>query len=519
MALPKIEPLSSEFEVSKNDSNAVKVEIEKLGQAIFDKTNSSLKSATQAVVGDVPNMIQQLTTEIESGPIETFGNAMNKLVKLVQDLGINLYDYNESLARTVDKFVDKQGKLEEKLAGFREQGIRATIENNRIKILTEREVNKMLEKRNNNETLIQEKIENRVKLQEELDKRVHADSKIRTKNQEAIEANEREISELRLANEEIDKATGKTADTGRDTGGFSKLGELKEAFMVIPDTITEVFTTFKDFGSTVFGGLQMLFTKGPFAVLSKAFKGIANLFKTARLLIALKVIAIIAAFQFVAERIDMIGDIFKKIWGKVTGFFKGIVDWFKNSPVGKFFGLSGDDGDEKPKREMKNMDENTYDIGAETNLGDDTVMVGDEDRRTSKDPSFVVDPVTNKIIQPGEEGYEEARANRLQDTQDYETDAQNILLQGTGKTVEDLRSVNGDTVNDGEEKKFTSKSLADMNAEMLALSKSSAPITIQNNNAISNNNTAGSNASIGFQIHEPDSSFVNVRKDNTVQTL
>ena len=263
----------------------------------------------------------------------------------------------------------------------------------------------------------------------------------------------------------------------------------------------------------------MLFTKGPFAVLSKAFKGIANLFKTARLLIALKVIAVIAAFQFVAERIDMIGDIFRKIWGKITGFFKGIVEWFKNSPVGKFFGLSGDDGDERPKREMKNMDENTYDIGVDTNLGDDTVMVGDEDRRTSKDPSFVVDPVTNKIIQPGEEGYEEARANRLQDTQDYETDAQNILLQGTGKTVEDLRSVNGDTVNDGEEKKFTSKSLADMNAEMLALSKSSAPITIQNNNAISNNNTAGSNASIGFQIHEPDSSFVNVRKDNTVQTL
>ena len=521
MALPKIEPLSSEFEVSKNDSNAVKVEIEKLGQAIFDKTNSSLKSATQAVVGDVPNMIQQLTTEIESGPIETFGNAMNKLVKLVQDLGINLYDYNESLARTVDKFVDKQGKLEEKLAGFREQGIRATIENNRIKILTEREVNKMLEKRQNNETKIQEKIENRVKLQEELDKRVHADSKIRTKNQEAIEANEREISDLRLANEEIDKATGKTADTGRDTGGFSKLGELKEAFMVIPDTITEVFTTFKDFGSTVFGGLQMLFTKGPFAVLSKAFKGIANLFKTARLLIALKVIAVIAAFQFVAERIDMIGDIFRKIWGKITGFFKGIVDWFKNSPIGKFFGLSGDGDDQPDKKGYNKMsDDGMYGIGEDGSEVAPSNLV-DEFLPASKDPTNapVVDPVTNKIIQPGEEGYEKARANRLQDTQDYETDAQNILLQGTGKTVEDLRSVNGDTVKDGEEKKFTSKSLADMNAEMLALSKSSAPITIQNNNAISNNNTAGSNASIGFQIHEPDSSFVNVRKDNTVQTL
>jgi len=203
MALPKIEPLSSEFEVSKNDSNAVKVEIEKLGKAIFEKTNTSLKSATQAVISDVPGMIQTLTQEIESGPIETFGNAINKLVKLVQDLGINLYDYNADLAKTVDRFVDKQGKLEEKLAGFREQGIRATIENNRIKILTEREVNKLVEKRQKNETKIQEKIENRVKLQEELDKRVHADSQIRRDNQKAIEKNEREISQLKSDNEEI----------------------------------------------------------------------------------------------------------------------------------------------------------------------------------------------------------------------------------------------------------------------------------------------------------------------------
>ena len=81
MALPKIEPLSSEFEVSKNDSNAVKVEIEKLGKVIFEKTNTSLKSATQAVVSNVPDMIKTLTTEIESGPIDSFGNAINKLVK------------------------------------------------------------------------------------------------------------------------------------------------------------------------------------------------------------------------------------------------------------------------------------------------------------------------------------------------------------------------------------------------------------------------------------------------------
>ena len=514
MALPKIEPLSSEFEVTKNDSNAVKVEIEKLGKAIFEKTNTSLKSATQAVISDVPGMIQTLTQEIESGPIETFGNAINKLVKLVQDLGINLYDYNADLAKTVDRFVDKQGKLEEKLAGFREQGIRATIENNRIKILTEREVNKLVEKRQKNETKIQEKIENRVKLQEELDKRVHADSQIRRDNQKAIEKNEREISQLKSDNEEIDKATGKTADTGREVGGFSKIAELKEAFMVIPDTIAEVATGFKDVGKSIFQGIAA-FIGNPMKAISKAFKGIANIFRTARLMIAIKVLALIAAFQFVAERIEMIGDIFRNIWSKITGFFKGIIDYIKNSKIGKLLGFGKDDDDEKPKRVMKNVDENTYDIGAETNLGDDTVMVGDENRRTSKDPSFVVDPVTNKIIQPGEEGYEEARANRLQNTQDYETDAQNFLLQGTGKTVDDMKMVSGNVTADGES---TPKQLTTL-LDAQKAAESGNIINVQNNNQIANNTSGGSNATIGFSTHLPDESFINVRKDNTTQSI
>ena len=127
MALPKIDKLSSEFTVSENDSGAVKNEIVKLGQAIFDKTNSSLKSATQSVIGDVPTMIKSLTEEIERGPVDSFGNAMNKLIKITQELGINLYDYNEGLAKSVEEFTGNQEKLEKKLNELREQGIQAEI--------------------------------------------------------------------------------------------------------------------------------------------------------------------------------------------------------------------------------------------------------------------------------------------------------------------------------------------------------------------------------------------------------
>ena len=513
MALPKIEPLSSEFEVTKNDSNAVKVEIEKLGKAIFEKTNTSLKSATQAVISDVPGMIQTLTQEIESGPIETFGNAINKLVKLVQDLGINLYDYNADLAKTVDRFVDKQGKLEEKLAGFREQGIRATIENNRIKILTEREVNKLVEKRQKNETKIQEKIENRVKLQEELDKRVHADSQIRRDNQKAIEKNEREISQLKSDNEEIDKATGKTADTGRDVGGFSKIAELKEAFMVIPDTIAEVATGFKDVGKSIFQGIAA-FIGNPMKAISKAFKGIANLFRTARLLIALKVLAVIAALQFVAERIDMIGDVFRKIWGKITDFFKGIIDWFKNSKLGKLLGFGKDDetteqpADGSPiqmakENTMEKLNEDKPGIIAK-GFGKVKNLFGFSKKEEEQEPEKQLNENEKKIVPVN-----------LKKANDGVEFASTTIDDVPTSSVADLKTLTGSVTADGES---TPKQLSTL-LDAQKAAESGNIINVQNNNQIANNTSGGSNATIGFSTHLPDESFINVRKDNTTQSI
>jgi hypothetical protein len=90
MALPIIDPLETEFdmpnprrevEVVGLDEN-VKKEIIKLGQAITDKTKSGLETATKMVISNVPKMIADLTKEIESGPVNNFASAMNKLIAL-----------------------------------------------------------------------------------------------------------------------------------------------------------------------------------------------------------------------------------------------------------------------------------------------------------------------------------------------------------------------------------------------------------------------------------------------------
>ena len=519
MALPKIEPLSDGFEVSKNDSNAVKVEIEKLGKVIFEKTNTSLKSATQAVVSNVPDMIRTLTTEIESGPIDSFGNAINKLVKLTQELGVNLYDYNEELAKTVDRFIGKQEDLEKELSNLREQGIAAEINErgDAIKIITQKEIKEKEKQIENNKEQIELSTNAIKEYREQIEKLTPEQAELRESLEDRISAESENVKRTEEKSDTLKKQTNVTADTGRDTGGFSKIAELKEAFMVIPDTIAEVATGFKDVGKSIFQGIAA-FIGNPMKAISKAFKGIANLFRTARLLIALKVLAVIAALQFVAERIEMIGDVFRNIWGKITDFFKGIIDWFKNSKIGKLLGFGKDDGDEKPKTKGYNKmsDDGMYGIGEDGSEIATTNKV-DEFLPMSNDPANapVLDPVTNKFIQPGEKGYEKARANRLQNTQDYETDAQNFLASGTGKTIDDMKVVSGNVTADGES---TPKQLSTL-LDAQKAAESGNIINVQNNNQIANNTSGGSNATIGFSTHLPDESFINVRKDNTTQSI
>ena len=61
-----IAPLSTEFDVPGTESKSVvEKEITALGKVIFEKATVGLKSATQSVVSNVPEMMRELTQDIE----------------------------------------------------------------------------------------------------------------------------------------------------------------------------------------------------------------------------------------------------------------------------------------------------------------------------------------------------------------------------------------------------------------------------------------------------------------------
>jgi len=287
--------------------------------------------------------------------------------------------------------------------------------------------------------------------------------------------------------------------------------------MVIPDTITEVFEGFAKTGKSVFNGIIALF-KNPMKTLKAAFTGIANIFKTARALIALKVLAVVAAIQFFAEKIDQIGAFFIGIWEKITGFFQGIVDWFKNSKVGKFF-FGGDD-DKKQETDPQRPE----------NAGTAGDMAGEA--------SFFDIPTTDKapVRNMSSARLEDGLVNQTTQTDlfDYDDNSAKIIAQrqmagmdGTGTEEIDYTGVRGGTslgqlgvkkrqvvgdqlMTDDGMGMFgnVSESLKELNTE--SASTSSQPVLIQTNSNVNSNQTSGTNVS-GFVDHEPDTSFKYIR--------
>ena len=525
-SVAEIAPLSTEFDVPGTESKSVvEKEITALGKVIFEKATVGLQSATQAVVSNVPQMIQELTQEIESGSIKNFNGAINKLNILIDKLGINLRSYDTKLADAVDKFRGNQEKLQQDLARLREEGIKAEI-NERgtgIKFLTRQEIVQREKEYKEREKIIADEKQKRLDLVQTIENTNRSDKeniKARKDLNKSIEK-EQELKDKNAKESEV--LNNQTADTGRDMGGFSKLAELKEAFMVIPDTINEVAGGFAQFGKSLMSGFKQ-FLFAPLKTIGRLFKTIGNIFRSARALIALKVIAVIAAFQFFAEKIDFIKEKFTGAFTavldgitgafeKVKDFFQGIVDWFRNSPVGKFFGL--DDGaeerDEKAAMEGTGKYQSIEGEGA-VDISNDAELSG----RDSKDPiAPFYDNQSGEIIQPDNPNYFEIKKRNVNTSEQMLGDDGKIIpMVNEPKSLLAERQVTGNVMADGSD---TSDALKFLQNEAQTMEK---PVVtnIQNNSNVNSQQSTGTTIA-GFVDHEPDTSFKYVRKDNGDQYI
>jgi len=345
MALPSLDTTANDQTISA---------IDKLGKAIMEKASMSIQGATKAIVPSIPKMINELTEDLAKGPVHSFGKVIRKLENMVETLGLDLRSYNNDLADMLQEREQQARKSEDTVQKLRQQNIVARVnkDTKEVEILTRsqiRQEEKLIEKKDKTIKLLEKEIRLDTK---NLQQRNNLSPREKGDTKKRIEANALKLDKLTAERDEQANDVGTTVDTGRTEKGLPMFLEMmKDGFLGPFRAIGESFNMMKDMGkgtadlfNFLSGGLFLKAFKG----ITKGLKAISGFFTLARLVLVAKFALVIGAITFVAAKIN-----------KIKDFFAGIIDYFRNSKLGKLLGLSKETPEEKESRKIENKNRGT----------------------------------------------------------------------------------------------------------------------------------------------------------------
>jgi len=346
MALPSLDNTA-------DDQTQIAIDV--LGKAIMAKASVAIKGATKTIVPNIPQMVNNLTKDLEKGPIHNFTRVIRKLETLVGNLGLDLREYNQDLAKLLQKREEKAVKSEEKVQKLREQGVVARVNQTtkEVQILSKHEI-----KREEKAIKVREakilKLETQIKRDTaKLQTRTFGKDENQAKTKKDIQKNSIELAKLQDIQEKKKGDLSTPESTTADTGGKKPLPMflemMKQSFLEPFQAMGEAFGQVKEQGKE--GGKLVNFLTG--GIFLKAFKGLANgiraisgFFSLARLVLIAKFALVIGAIGFVATKIKAIAN-----------FFKKLMEWFRNSWLGKKLGLVDEDSAESKTYDIKKKED------------------------------------------------------------------------------------------------------------------------------------------------------------------
>ena len=373
MALPILETVSDKGEVQKIISD--------IATAVFKSAKVSLDSAAKAVIPSIPNMVEEVLDDLQSGSVRTFNLALDKLDRLVQKLGVDLNDYSKELANFQTKREEKLIRSEEKIQQLKEKNIIATIEKSGdINILSKAEI---VTRQNN--------LKNLEKNIAEMEKSLEKDRKLLQENNKlktTAQANKKQEILAKSAKLEEDK---QKADDQRQVLGsrsedpsvFQKaregVGNFVDEYVPTPiadvgsafvDGLTAPIVAIKELGSTFAGLLK------PLKIFKKLFVGLFGSLKKFALGLKASIIAMLPQLALGAAILAVMALIYLAM-KKLRDFFG------KDGPSESGLGGSQD-----------------TDFGMESDVAAEGDMSSKMQRRA------IVDQETKKIIQPDDPNYD-----------------------------------------------------------------------------------------------------------------
>ena len=214
--------------------------VSSIGQAIFTQARVSFEAASQAVVPDVASMVAELTDDLASGQLERFGQGLQKVDKLVNELGIDIGKYNKGLGEFLEERQKKAAISEETVNELRTQNIKAQVnEFGEVVILTRTQIEEQ-------QNLLKEQnaeIKNSQKVIEDFSKIQQSGGELTAEqNQELVAANNNVIKTTEQRASTMAALNLTEAEDKR--GFFQRLSDGIEEY--IPDGLSSVGQAFTD---------------------------------------------------------------------------------------------------------------------------------------------------------------------------------------------------------------------------------------------------------------------------------
>jgi len=312
----------------KGGKKEVAEAVGEIGKAIFQQVNVSVTAAAKSVVPNVADMVSEITEDLKSGSLLQFQDALKKIDKLVNDLGVDINTYSKELGDFLKMRQEKSIKSEETVNQLREKNIIS-------------QVNEMGEVQILNKLQIQQQEENLKSYNNEIRTAEKTVESLSRRQQRGRDLTEEQQRDLLAANEKIIETTEKrnqvlqtlNKQETEDTRTFrQKFGDSIDEY--IPDGLRDVgsafteglmapFSAIKELG-LLFGGMLK-----PLKMLPKLFMLLSTGIVSALVAlapfigIALAVVAAIGAIIFIMNKLG-IG--FDDVFNALSGFAKFVMD-------------------------------------------------------------------------------------------------------------------------------------------------------------------------------------------------
>ena len=376
MALPTLEAVTDKGEVQKIISD--------IATAVFKSAKVSLDSAAKAVIPSVPDMVEEVLDDLQSGSVRTFNLALDKLDRLVQKLGVDLNDYSKELANFQTKREEKIIKSETKIQALKEKNIIATIEKSGdIKILSQTEIitrQENLRALEKNIAAMEKSLEKDRELLQEGNKlkttaQANKKQEILQKTEKLEEDKQKAADQREVLGSKGDEQPGVFQRASEGVGNFveeyvpTPIADVGSAFV---EGLMGPITAVKELGS-VFGGLLK-----PLKLLKPLFSGLLGSFKKFGLALKASIVSFLPMIA-IAALVGLALFALYKAFQKAVEFF----NIQKDGPSESGLGGSQD-----------------TDFGMEPDVAAEGDMSSKMQRRA------IVDQETKKIIQPDDPSYD-----------------------------------------------------------------------------------------------------------------